>query len=44
MTKKGMEKKVLEMVKNGQSVRGWAREVLVDMALDEMEEEERGNK
>lgn len=34
-----IEKKVLEMVKNGEKLHGWALEVLTEMTLREMEEE-----
>ena len=34
-----LEKKVLEMVKNGEKLHGFAKEVLVEMTLREMEEE-----
>ena len=36
-----MEKKVLEMVKAGKPVRGWAREVLMEMTLREMEHKDK---
>ena len=39
MTK--MEEMVLEMVKAGKPIHGWAREVLVEMTLREMENEEK---
>lgn len=36
-----MEKKVLEMVKAGKPLHGWAREVLMEMTLREMEDEKK---
>ena len=36
-----MEEMVLEMVKAGKPIHGWAREVLVEMTLREMENEEK---
>lgn len=36
-----MEEKVLEMVKAGKPIHGWAREVLVEMTLREMEKEDK---
>ena len=36
-----LEKKVLEMVKNGEKLHGLAKEILVEMTLREMEEEEK---
>lgn len=33
-----MEEKVLEMVKNGEPLHGWAREVLIEMQQREEEE------
>ena len=33
-----IEKKVLQMVADGKPLHGWAREVLVEMTLREMEE------
>lgn len=34
-----IERMVLEMVKNGEPIHGFAREVLIEMTLREMEEE-----
>lgn len=39
-----LEKKVLEMVKNGEKLHGFAKEVLIEMTLREMEEKEEKNK
>ena len=36
-----MEEMVLEMVKAGKPVKGWAREILIEMTLREMEAEEK---
>lgn len=34
-----IEKKVLEMRKNGENLHGWAREILIEMQLREKEEQ-----
>lgn len=38
MTMTEMEKRVFEMVKNGEPIHGWAREVLMEITLRELEE------
>jgi hypothetical protein len=35
-----IEKKVLEMVKNGEKLHGWALDVLMEMTLREMEKKD----
>ena len=38
--KNKLEEKVLEMVRNNQPIKSWARDILIDMTLREKEEEE----
>ena len=39
MTYAEMKKAVAEMIANGESLHGWAREIAIEMALEEMESE-----
>ena len=36
-----IEEKVLEMINNGEVLHGWARDIAIEMALREMEEDEK---
>lgn len=44
IAKNKLEEKVLEMVHNHQPIKGWARDILIDMTLRENEEENKEGK